>query len=100
MARGQRKGLNTFIILYSWTIWKHRNAGVFDGSSPNIQTAFAQPKPPSTPLDPCWGWRPQRSRSKGVAKPRLGSVYVFFLFGKDSLFVVRGFKVICLYSLL
>ncbi|GJN13505.1 hypothetical protein PR202_gb00217 [Eleusine coracana subsp. coracana] len=28
------------IILGAWTIWKHRNAVVFDGLSPNIQLAL------------------------------------------------------------
>lgn len=33
------KGLNALIILDTWTIWKHRNACVFDGDSPSISTS-------------------------------------------------------------
>ncbi|GJN12749.1 hypothetical protein PR202_ga31056 [Eleusine coracana subsp. coracana] len=40
VAKQHRKGLNTLIILGAWTIWKHRNAVVFDGLSPNIQLAL------------------------------------------------------------
>lgn len=41
VAKEQRKGLSTLIILGAWTIWKHRNAGLFDGASPNIQIAIS-----------------------------------------------------------
>ena len=34
-----RKGFNSFCILGAWTIWKHRNASVFDGVAPNLQLA-------------------------------------------------------------
>ncbi|GJN06864.1 hypothetical protein PR202_ga24633 [Eleusine coracana subsp. coracana] len=40
VAKQHRKGLNTLIILGAWTIWKHRNAVVFDGISPNIQVTL------------------------------------------------------------
>ena len=30
-----RKGFNTLVILVAWWIWKHINACVFDGVSPN-----------------------------------------------------------------
>jgi hypothetical protein len=35
-----RKGLNSLIILGLWTIWNHRNRCVFDGLSPNLETAI------------------------------------------------------------
>jgi hypothetical protein len=34
-----RKGFNSFCILGAWIIWKHRNACVFDGVTPNLQQA-------------------------------------------------------------
>ena len=34
----QKKGVNTLIILGAWTIWKHRNACVFQGVSPLVNT--------------------------------------------------------------
>jgi len=30
------KGLNSFIILVSWEVWKHRNSCVFEGATPNV----------------------------------------------------------------
>lgn len=35
-----RKGFNSLVILGSWTLWKHRNACVFDGSAPNLRRAL------------------------------------------------------------
>jgi hypothetical protein len=35
-----RAGLNSLIILGGWTIWKHRNACVFKGASPNVAAAL------------------------------------------------------------
>ena len=35
-----RKGFNSLVILGAWTIWKHRNACVFDGTTPNLQGAL------------------------------------------------------------
>ena len=35
-----RKGLNSFILLGAWTIWKHRNRCVFDGASPSMAGAL------------------------------------------------------------
>jgi hypothetical protein len=35
-----RKGFNSFVILGAWIIWKHRNACVFDGTTPNLQGAI------------------------------------------------------------
>ncbi|GJN04465.1 hypothetical protein PR202_ga22015 [Eleusine coracana subsp. coracana] len=39
--KAARKGLNSLIILGSWTLWKHRNDCVFNGASPNLSTALA-----------------------------------------------------------
>jgi len=33
-----KKGFNSLVILVAWWIWKHRNACVFDGLSPNTST--------------------------------------------------------------
>ncbi|GJN14346.1 hypothetical protein PR202_gb01163 [Eleusine coracana subsp. coracana] len=30
-------GFNTLVILGAWYLWKHRNAGVFEGSLPSVQ---------------------------------------------------------------
>jgi len=35
-----RKGFNSLCILGAWTLWKHRNACVFDGGSPSLQQAL------------------------------------------------------------
>lgn len=32
----QKKGFNSIVILVAWWLWKHRNACVSDGASPNI----------------------------------------------------------------
>ncbi|TVU16289.1 hypothetical protein EJB05_39843, partial [Eragrostis curvula] len=40
VGKTHRKGLNTLIILGAWILWKHRNAGVFEGTSPNVQNAL------------------------------------------------------------
>jgi hypothetical protein len=34
-----RKGLNSLIILGAWSIWRHRNDCVFNGTVPNMATA-------------------------------------------------------------
>ena len=35
-----KKGFNSFCILGAWTLWKHRNTCVFDGSPPNLHVAI------------------------------------------------------------
>ena len=37
-----RKGLNTLFILVAWEIWKHRNACVFEGKRPCVQTVLRE----------------------------------------------------------
>jgi hypothetical protein len=37
-----RKGFNTLVILVAWCIWKHRNACVFYGVSPNSNAVLQQ----------------------------------------------------------
>ncbi|GJM94878.1 hypothetical protein PR202_ga11561 [Eleusine coracana subsp. coracana] len=44
VEKTHHKGLNTLIILGAWTLWKHRNTGVFERASPNIQTALTNLK--------------------------------------------------------
>ena len=39
-----RKGLNSLIILGSWTIWRHRNDCVFNGATPSIAAALVMAK--------------------------------------------------------
>ena len=34
-----RKRFNSLYILGAWILWKHRNAYVFEGASPNLQVA-------------------------------------------------------------
>jgi hypothetical protein len=38
-----RKGFNTLVILVAWWIWKHRNACVFYGVSPNCNRSRRMP---------------------------------------------------------
>jgi len=40
MQKQHRKGFNSLCILGSWTLRKHRNACVFEGSAPNLQAAL------------------------------------------------------------
>uniref|UniRef100_A0A0A8Z1B8 Uncharacterized protein n=1 Tax=Arundo donax TaxID=35708 RepID=A0A0A8Z1B8_ARUDO len=37
VKKEDRKGVNSLIILGAWMLWKHRNACVFGGASPNLQ---------------------------------------------------------------
>lgn len=36
VPKEKRKGLNSLIILVVWSLWKHRNACVFDGRDPSV----------------------------------------------------------------
>jgi len=38
VKKEQKKGVNNLIILGVWTIWKHKNACVFQGVSPSVNT--------------------------------------------------------------
>ena len=40
VGKQRRKGVNSLIILGAWTLWKHRNACVFDGDSPSVSTSM------------------------------------------------------------
>ncbi|XP_039853738.1 uncharacterized protein LOC120712091 isoform X2 [Panicum virgatum] len=39
LRKQHRKGFNSLCILGAWILWKHRNACVFEGVSPNLQIA-------------------------------------------------------------
>jgi hypothetical protein len=39
-----KKGVNTLIILGAWTIWKHRNACMFEGASLSVNTNLCELK--------------------------------------------------------
>jgi len=41
VAGDLRKGLNSLVILGAWSIWRHRNMCVFNGSSPSVAAAIA-----------------------------------------------------------
>ena len=34
--KDKRKGFNSLVVMCAWLIWKHRNACVFEGASPNM----------------------------------------------------------------
>jgi len=63
-----RKGFNSLVILGAWVIWKHINACVFDGTTPNLQGALQSFK------DECHLW--QISGAKGLAALSQGSSIV------------------------
>jgi hypothetical protein len=44
VKKEHKKGVNSLIILGAWTIWKHRNACVFDGVSPSINLIISELK--------------------------------------------------------
>ncbi|PNT75237.1 hypothetical protein BRADI_1g28974v3 [Brachypodium distachyon] len=35
-GRKDRRNLNTAVTLVCWSMWKHRNAVVFDGATPSV----------------------------------------------------------------
>jgi len=39
-----KKGVNSLIILGAWTIWKHRNACVFEGIAPLVDSIMQDRK--------------------------------------------------------
>jgi len=39
IAKAQRKGFNSMVILGSWTLRLHRNGGAFDGATPSLAKA-------------------------------------------------------------
>lgn len=41
VKKEDRKGVNSLIILGAWMIWKHRNACVFEGVSPSVNTILS-----------------------------------------------------------
>lgn len=51
VAKETRKGLNSFIQLVAWFLWKHRNACLFDESAPNVQHLLAEIRDEAT----LWG---------------------------------------------
>ncbi|WVZ57988.1 hypothetical protein U9M48_008310, partial [Paspalum notatum var. saurae] len=36
VPKESRKGFNSLVIMVAWTLWKHRNACVFEGLSPSV----------------------------------------------------------------
>ncbi|WVZ64627.1 hypothetical protein U9M48_014121 [Paspalum notatum var. saurae] len=42
LDKNLRKGFNSLVILVAWLLWKHRNARVFDGTPPQVQTVLSQ----------------------------------------------------------
>ncbi|GJN27974.1 hypothetical protein PR202_gb16046 [Eleusine coracana subsp. coracana] len=38
VPKARRKGFNSVVILVAWLLWKHRNACVFEGSSPDLRS--------------------------------------------------------------
>jgi hypothetical protein len=45
------KGLNSVLILGGWTLWRHRNAFLFDGASPSLSAALVMAS------EELWFWR-------------------------------------------
>ena len=44
VKKEDRKGVNTLIILGAWMIWKHRNACIFEGASPSVNSLLSKLK--------------------------------------------------------
>ena len=61
-----RKGLNSFIILGAWTIWRHQNDCVFNGASPRLGTALVLAKEEAL----LWSL----ARAKGLPPPDIRGV--------------------------
>ncbi|GJM84912.1 hypothetical protein PR202_ga00625 [Eleusine coracana subsp. coracana] len=40
VSNNTRRGVNSLISLGAWTLWRHRNDYVFNGSTPNLATAL------------------------------------------------------------
>ncbi|GJM87860.1 hypothetical protein PR202_ga03856 [Eleusine coracana subsp. coracana] len=40
VSNSTRRGLNSLISLGAWTLWRHHNECVFNGSTPNLATAL------------------------------------------------------------
>lgn len=40
LSKSTSKGFNTLIILSAWVLWKHRNAILFDGARPCVQSVL------------------------------------------------------------
>jgi hypothetical protein len=38
----ERKGFNSLVILVAWELWKHRNAIVFQGVRPDVQSVVSE----------------------------------------------------------
>jgi hypothetical protein len=38
LPKEERKGFNSLVILIAWELWKHRNAFVFKGTRPTVQS--------------------------------------------------------------
>ena len=38
--KDKRKGFNSLVVMCTWLIWKHRNACVFEGASPNMNDSL------------------------------------------------------------
>jgi hypothetical protein len=45
------KGLTSVLILGAWTLWRHRNACLFDGASPSLSAALVMAS------EELWFWR-------------------------------------------
>lgn len=71
------KGFNSLCILGAWTLWKHRNACIFDGASPNIPRALQDFKTES------YLW--QSSSAKGLTALNLDGARANIVVGRSGL---------------
>jgi hypothetical protein len=51
VSRITAKGLTSVLILGAWTLWRHRNACLFDGASPSLSAALVMAG------EELWFWR-------------------------------------------